>query len=1103
MKKHLWILTTAALLVSLCAQAAPTFEASSTAVGESSTITIEKPADTQTSDLLVAALMFDLGYRIDITPPTGWVQIRRTNNSRKVGMATYYRVANNTEPASYSFPLNKNVKWSAGISRISGVDLEQPVDASASKTGRRGNVLAPSVTSRKDDALILAFYTNRRSATYTPHSATAEKYDRPNTAEGKPSNMLAIFEQAQASDTGNKTATPSRSDRQWVGMQIAINGSEPDLPDLSRFSITATGNPLAGDLISLQITDAQDAAGTPLNGAVATAITSHLDGLISDREIVFTDGNASLSITLATAATHTMTIAITGVTQSKSMTLTVGRRPITLAADSGQSKAQGDPDPVLTFALIDGLLIDGIPLSGEPTRAPGEEAGLYAIRQGSLTDANNPTYAITFVSAEFEITPLAPPPARGTDTLPGIWISAAELAELPTNGAPWQSLKEDANTYWGVPNISDQEDKADIYAMSKALVYARTGIESYRTEVVTACLQAMGTEEGGRTLALSRNLVGFIIAADLVELHPDNDDNFCEWLRELLTEEMSDGYSLTTCHELRPDSWGTFAGASRAAAAAYLEDRDELDRVAEVFKGWLGDREAHDELRFGNLSWQADPAAPVGINPANSTLQGHNVDGVLPDSQRKSGEFTWPPPKENDVYEALQGALVQAVILHRKGYDVWNWENQALRRAFNWLHTVADYPAEGDDLWQPFIVNSYYDADFATPDISLPGKNVSRTCWTHSELFEDRSCGTDLDFFPGDYSDAMIIGNSLPAGWRPFASDSVWNTPIPDDAITHEDSAKIIELAEERALNGHIRFSSSYVPPIWVVNSKNALPVGTPSDPSRPMDLHWMHINSIRIFDFWDMDRDHVSDVPIPLAKGMYPEPERDGHICIIDPFKKVAYEMSSYYGWGEGEPWVNGWPANDPPECTTFNIWDLTGDGVGNPFEGWKWGVRGGRGSGFPVIAGMIRPEELLAGEIRHAMVFTFGKNRDVSGGQIMMLPPACRSDGWYDNDDPPGAIYPIEGMRFQLDPSLTEADFDDWGLTPEGKVLARALQEYGMFLGDNGGSMALTVQLLGPTKKEHLAAWEKIAPGFYESAKKIPANQFRVIYTGEPTIR
>jgi hypothetical protein len=29
--------------------------------------------------------------------------------------------------------------------------------------------------------------------------------------------------------------------------------------------------------------------------------------------------------------------------------------------------------------------------------------------------------------------------------------------------------------------------------------------------------------------------------------------------------------------------------------------------------------------------------------------------------------------------------------------DVWNWENQALRRALKWLYNEAQYPADGDD----------------------------------------------------------------------------------------------------------------------------------------------------------------------------------------------------------------------------------------------------------------------------------------------------------------------------------------------------------------------------------------------------------------------
>ncbi len=260
------------------------------------------------------------------------------------------------------------------------------------------------------------------------------------------------------------------------------------------------------------------------------------------------------------------------------------------------------------------------------------------------------------------------------------------------------------------------------------------------------------------------------------------------------------------------------------------------------------------------------------------------------------------------------------------------------------------------------------------------------------------------------------------------------------------------------------------------------------------MQLHWMHINSRNIFDTWDMNDDEWSDVPIPLAKGLYSEPQPslttrgDGHICIIDPFKKVAYEMSKYFEW-----------QDDPPACTTFNIWDLNGSGVGNPFEGEKWWARGGKGSGFPLIAGILRPEEVLSGEIRHALTFSFNHNRKIDGDQqLIMNPPACRNDGEY-----VGEQYPLEGMLFQLDPSLTEADFDQWGLTAEGKVLARALQTYGMYLGDNGGDMALAVQLLGPTEEENRAEWDRLIPGFYRNVKNIPTDRFRVVYTVDPIRR
>jgi len=328
----------------------------------------------------------------------------------------------------------------------------------------------------------------------------------------------------------------------------------------------------------------------------------------------------------------------------------------------------------------------------------------------------------------------------------------------------------------------------------------------------------------------------------------------------------------------------------------------------------------------------------------------------------------------------------------------------------------------------------------------------------------------DHNFYPGDYSGYGVIGNSLPGNWRPFSSDSPWNCPISRDAVKHPDSDGIINFADSQAK--HIRFAKSYIIPVWVINSENIPPVSVKSDV---------------IFDFWDQDRDGWSDVGVPITADMWAEPTKDGHICIIDPFKKISYEMSRF-----------NLLENGTPTCTTFNIWDITSRGVGDSNQGYRWKARGGRGSGFPIIAGLLRPEEVSAGEIRHALVFTFNMNRISEDGSKIFLPPACRSDGKYI-----GTQYPIEGMRFQLDPLLTEKDFDSWGLNKEGKIIARALQRYGMYVCDNGGAMALQVQLLAPIPEDNYRIWEELFPGFHKNIENIPVKRFRVIYTGEPIIK
>ena len=321
---------------------------------------------------------------------------------------------------------------------------------------------------------------------------------------------------------------------------------------------------------------------------------------------------------------------------------------------------------------------------------------------------------------------------QSTTTTPGIWISQAEIMSLPTTGAAWTNVKAKADADWGTPNLSDLDSKHDVYTLAGALIYARTGTTSYRVKTANAIMSAIGTENNSRALEVSRNIQSYVIAADIIDFRsydPVRENTFRSWLTTLRTKKMTDGKTIVSTNETRPNNWGMHAGAARIAIDLYIGDRTDLDKAAHIFEGWLGNRSIYAGFKYGALDWQSNPAAPVGINPSGATIQGKNVDGVLPDDQRRSGGFTWPPPKENYVWEALQGASVQAHMLHRAGYDSWNWSNKAMLRATLWLYNIDAFPAQGDDTFIPWIINRAYGTSFVTKPAAI-GKNMSYTDYT-------------------------------------------------------------------------------------------------------------------------------------------------------------------------------------------------------------------------------------------------------------------------------------------------------------------------------------------------------------------------------------
>lgn len=90
-----------------------------------------------------------------------------------------------------------------------------------------------------------------------------------------------------------------------------------------------------------------------------------------------------------------------------SQNFAVNPRAITITADA-KTKIFGATDPDLTYVVTTGSLLLGDSLTGSLTRAAGTDAGAYQIQQGTLSNANNPKYAFTYVAADLTISRATP-----------------------------------------------------------------------------------------------------------------------------------------------------------------------------------------------------------------------------------------------------------------------------------------------------------------------------------------------------------------------------------------------------------------------------------------------------------------------------------------------------------------------------------------------------------------------------------------------------------------------------------------------------------------------------------------------------------------------
>lgn len=267
------------------------------------------------------------------------------------------------------------------------------------------------------------------------------------------------------------------------------------------------------------------------------------------------------------------------------------------------------------------------------------------------------------------------------------------------------------------------------------------------------------------------------------------------------------------------------------------------------------------------------------------------------------------------------------------------------------------------------------------------------------------------------------------AGCSIFPADNPWNQDVSKLAVHPLSSTYITSIGMSKTLHPDFGENQDYGIPFNVVSgSQPKVPItftayGDESDPG-----------------------------PYPIPPNAKVEASSDGHLLVLEKDSCTLYEMyvaqKTYQGWS----------------ADSAAVWHLNSNAL-RPI-GWT----SADAAGLPILPGLVRYDEVAAGEIKHAIRFT------ASQTQNAFIRPASHVAG--SNNQ----AYPPMGLRVRL-----KASYDVSHLTGQALVIATAMKKYGMILADNGSSWFFT----GATD-----------PGWNDDQlsqlKSIPGSAFEAVDTG-----
>ena len=274
-----------------------------------------------------------------------------------------------------------------------------------------------------------------------------------------------------------------------------------------------------------------------------------------------------------------------------------------------------------------------------------------------------------------------------------------------------------------------------------------------------------------------------------------------------------------------------------------------------------------------------------------------------------------------------------------------------------------------------------------------------------------------------------------------YSSESFWNIPIAANPAIDTNSGALVA----KSVTPYVSSANFANTDAWGISLVNA----SSSDKTYTL-------NNATYYD--------NGPVSFTIPYGAQPTTGSDHHLVVINGNQEFDMWNAQYNAstdtWTAGSRFItslNGWGAMASPG-------QLAGGAVA---------------AGFAEMGGVVRPEEIAQGHIDHALSLTLPVIR-----AHYVAAPATATDG---GSTDPNAI--PEGAHLQLDPSFN-VDAQSWPAWE--KVIAKALQTYGAYVSDTGGSVAIYGQT---DMNAGNTSWASTGAPKGGSLANLPWNEMRVI--------